>query len=398
MKYQIAIALLSLATFVNAKGPIDSQVDVLAMGKRPQMLAQAKMLGADSSGGGDAIVFKVSPKTTSNEEKKFGYYSSYLRKIGHIPYSKNSRMLYSLDLVEMGIHESAHIPFNNDFKNAEDIACIEEYGCYVIENSRMFDELMEYDGFFGKKLNSSTNERALSYHSVVNTLVFKKLSDQFFEVYLVYDEMARKFERENRLRRFRNQEVDLSYLKIPEIAKAKKELEESERKFFEFVNEHYPTRREHFYDSKSILAIGIINKLKQIEAVNPSFSKKLEETLLELDWLMINLPLQDIKDEGEIVVKDQGLYQVANRKFGTVRISSAGWDKRIKLNDKKIIYPMTTTNKIALIFHEAIYQLTRAQGDSNAERARFITGLLFKSTKTKRNIKKAASLLLQARK
>jgi len=123
------------------------------------------------------------------------------------------------------------------------------------------------------------------------------------------------------------------------------------------------------YLDKSPLIL-VKQKLSELHAKSPTAALAIGITARLLRWKLVDLSLNDIKDEDTVLSFPKGkLVQLAVRKNGVVRIDHALWSK------------MDDGNRAALIFHEAIYAIAfnshKAETSAKSAKLRNYVGFIF---------------------
>lgn len=128
--------------------------------------------------------------------------------------------------------------------------------------------------------------------------------------------------------------------------------------------------------------VGLVNMFYRIRLISPVFSERLLKRVGELTWIFTDAPLQPVDDENS-PISTRHMYQIARNDDGEVRIAKNGWSWSLeplyecRNDNKNYAVELNATNKIAVIFHEIIYSITRDQGDKDSRRARRANALLF---------------------
>jgi len=286
----------------------------------------------------------------------------------------------------MGIEKSLKINFDLERTSESESICITDSGCYNVLNVNLFKDLVNKSKVFGVKTQNNENSPRLEYS--VNSELMGAYKEYESE-YKSYSKFAGEVYSNRLASYFSGDKVSFDEVEYKRLEQNK---EYSKNNYINISKRHFKGKLPQFYSNEALLTVGIINKLEEIKNVNLELYNLLSETLLELDWMTLNLPLEEINDEGATASKITSKVQLASRNYGLVKITAQGWDKSFKINDKTI-YPMNISNKVALIFHEVIYEITKNQGDLTSERARFINGYIFKSSNSSRNIEKALNIL-----
>lgn len=291
--------------------------------------------------------------------------------------------LYSLDLVDMGLAKNPSLSFPNAISQTSDAVCVDEFGCYEITNTETFNKLINKKGIFGNELKIKTltprKEFALTSELAEHYRRYSEYSEKASHM-LIENAAACIFECK-----------DIPYTE-GEIQTNNEKKDQAANLYMDLVKNTMPQIREKLYSPETILSIGIMNKLKEIKAVNSQFAQLLQNTLINLDWILLDLPIKEIDDEGYITSQIILKTQMASRKFGVVKITKVGWSTPFKHKEEKV-YPMNIPNKVALIFHEIIYQILEEQGRPNSEIARLATAYLFMPDTENKYIEKAANII-----
>lgn len=334
-------------------------------------MAIERSFSGDKGNGGDGVILESTHLEQINMRRVIDW-EDFSRSLSLPSSPSPTGQVYSLDLLDHGLERKLGVDFNFD-KGAKQMACIKDAGCYDINDSDLFDELLSFESVFGEVIGETFSAPRAEFNS---TDVLSKKYDSYRSNNARYEKFFYDYDSINR-------ESMMNFLEGI-VNKASKSYVTEAKRVFEDA-------REEFYSNDALVSIGVINKIAQIRQVNPTFASKIKKQLLELDWLLLNSELNNIADEGIIDSRHDIRIQMARRSNGTVKISDLGWSKNIKVNGV-LAAPMTASNKVALIFHEVIYEMTKAQGDQTSARARKITAKLFRSSKSSRFIKQAYNL------
>lgn len=303
----------------------------------------------------------------------------------HLRYEPTTEyQLYSLDLVDMGLAKNPSLGFPSAISQSGDAVCVDEFGCYEIANTATFNKLVKRQGIFGNELDGKTLTPRMEF------AITSELAD-LYQSYSKHKDMGWSMVIKNAA------ECAFECKKAPytdeEILKNSKKRDHAANQYMVLVRKTMPQIRENLYSQETMLSIGIVNKLEEIKTVNPQFAQLLQDTLMNLDWFLLDLPIKEIDDEGYITSEIKLKTQMASRKFGVVKITKVGWSTPFEHQGEKV-YPMNIPNKVALVFHEIIYQILEEQGQTDSEMARLATAFLFMPDAGNRYIEKAANIIL----
>jgi hypothetical protein len=336
--------------------------------------------------GGDGAIIAADPVEEVNNISKRMTTRDWEAHFRHVFDKTKPLQLFSLDLAEFGLERNAYIDFDPELDAYSDIACMKSIGCYAIRNPILFDELMDYGGFFGKELEFNGEFEAWQIYSH---------NDELADLYHAYSESSSKHSdvlMDHVINYFGSGERELP--ENNDLSRLKTELDSNKKRYRDAVKEHFQGKRVRILDETGILAIGIINKLEQIKSQNSRLADQLASTLIDLEWMIVNRPLEEINDEGKLGTKHEGIVQMANRDQGIVRITSLGWNEGFEYGeDETFVKPMNVSNKLGVIFHEVNYEITHNNGEWNSESARMASAMMFRNTRINRSIKKAAEIL-----
>ncbi len=366
--YSIILIIFSAGYLIQANAQISSEhltqdKEILIRSKFKRILKNlhVSQLSGDKGNGGDAVIMLSSSVVDTGLEKWKEVY-------GEIDLYR----LYSLDLAEMGIQYQAELPISKENSEMNKMVCVKNHSCYPIYDLELFNELMNnYSGFFGVR-NINDNIYDYPRRELANTHELNKIFHQFC----------------------RNN-FDFSMKNI-----SRWDYEETNRLLTsEFVKLHRAQNNQttslfhdKMYSSDTIFAVALINIIKDMRNIDTEFADNFQETLLELAWIVLNTPVNEIDDEGALAGKYHEKLQIAYRKHGVVKISKFGW-RDLFVYDGKTILPMDTENRLALIVHEVFYEMTKKQGDKDSERARFATGFLFNKSSKLRSLKRSIHMI-----
>jgi hypothetical protein len=330
---------------------------------------------------------------------------------------------FLLDFAELGIEQKAKVnlckyaaPENKLFKQKQSVNVYyridsKQYNmsqdfdqrCFVNDYD-LFQQLMDYEGFFGEIGNLSLYQFDTNKEMFENTSAeLKELSTRIdiakdieHKEYDFYNDLREKSNKCNAEKGSDNSDCiilrEQQHKQYDKYSTLRKEATDIANRFNEEAFRYYPNITSGSYNARTLIALGIIDKLEQLEKANSDFAQKVKETLLTLEWELLDFPLKEINDEGIIIPTITTKYQIATRHYGIVRITNAGWNKSFEYNGKTV-YPLTVENKIGLIFHEVFSQIRQDMGDNTSERARYATTYLFKSNESKRYINKVITLM-----
>ena len=305
--------------------------------------------------------------------------------------------LYSLDLADMGIAKNPSLNFPESQQNTKDTVCVREYGCYEILNTKTFNSLVYRKGIFGEELNAST-EYPRKEFALTTELA------SLYERYSEYSEQSSRMRIDSVIANLRNCTISTSLTNctnsIPYAETEIDKVSEMEVKaadlYMKEVKSFMPRVRNNLYSAETILSIGVVSKIEEIRKVNAKLARLIEKTLLKLDWVLLDSSLKEINDEGYITSEAILKTQLASRKFGVVKITKLGWSVSFE-KEEETIHPMNVSNRVALIFHEVLYQVLEDQGRLDSEIARLATAYLFMPDTGNRYISKAADIVFSDR-
>lgn len=304
---------------------------------------------------------------------------------------------YLLDFVELGIENLAQ----SDFCSQKSFAQYRTFDHTIRVNDRIcdvtdfsfFQKMMEYQGIFGQFIS----EGHFSFFKNFGSFLVEKndtLSSLQKEISTLFDESDTLHDQ---IYEFKCSDYEhFSELQCKEL---REQIHSIDRQIaslrHEFDNQAsmlYPNMTEDRYSYQAYLALGIINKIEQIRKIDSEFADSVRDVLLQLEWEVLDLELNEINDEGNIIPKINRKIQMANRSLSIVRISNLGWTRMYKGGNNQVL-PMDLNNKLGLIFHEVFSEMRMRRGDVDSRIARLATGYLFKSNNSRRYIEKVISLM-----
>ncbi|MCO4755649.1 MAG: hypothetical protein KC478_14300, partial [Bacteriovoracaceae bacterium] len=168
--------------------------------------------------------------------------------------------LFSLDLVDMGLAKNPSLSFPNAISQTNDAVCVDEFGCYEIANTAIFNKLIKRKGIFGNELKAKTLTPRKEF----------ALTSELAELYQRYSEYS---EKANDMIIENAAACAFGCEKTPytegEILKNREKRDNAANQYMNLVRNTMPQIRKKLYSPETILSIGIVNKLEEIQTVSP---------------------------------------------------------------------------------------------------------------------------------